>query len=148
MNVLGAIVAGLVGTVAISMVMAMAPKMGMPKMDIVDMLSTMFGKPNRTLGWMMHFMMGIIFALIYTFIWSIGVGSSTLLNGLIFGAVHWLVVGVVMGMIPMMHAGIKSGTVQAPGLWMTNNGGVMAFVGGLIGHMIFGLVVALIYNLF
>lgn len=34
MNVFGAIVAGLVGTVAISMVMAMAPKMGMPKMDI------------------------------------------------------------------------------------------------------------------
>jgi len=148
MNILGVIVAGLVGTVAISMVMAMAPQMGMPKMDIVDMLSTMFGKPNRTLGWMMHFMMGIIFALIYSFIWSVGVGSATWLFGLIFGAVHWLIVGMVMGMIPMMHAGIKSGEVQAPGLWMTNNGGMMAFVGGLMGHMVFGLVVALIYNLF
>ncbi len=42
MNILGVVVAGLVGTVAISMVMAVAPKMGMPKMDIVDMLSTMF----------------------------------------------------------------------------------------------------------
>ena len=148
MNVLGAIIAGLVGTVAISMVMAMAPKMGMPKMDIVDMLSTMFGKPNRMLGWMMHFMMGIIFALIYAFIWSAGIGSPTWLNGLIFGAIHWLVVGMVMGMIPMMHAGIKSGAVQAPGLWMTNNGGMMAFVGGLMGHLAFGLVVVLIYNLF
>lgn len=148
MNVLGAIIAGLVGTVAISMVMGMAPRMGMPKMDIVDMLSTMFGKPNRTLGWMMHFMMGIIFALIYSFAWSLGVGSATWLNGLIFGAVHWLVVGMVMGMIPLVHAGIKSGAVQAPGLWMTNNGGMMAFVGGLMGHMVFGLVVALIYNLF
>jgi hypothetical protein len=148
MNVFGAIIAGLVGTVAISMVMAMAPRMGMPKMDIVDMLSTMFGKPNRMLGWMMHFMMGIIFALIYTFLWSLGVGSATWLNGLVFGAVHWLVVGMVMGIIPMVHAGIKSGAVKAPGLWMTNNGGMMAFVGGLIGHLAFGLVVALIYNLF
>jgi Family of unknown function (DUF6789) len=148
MNVLGAVIAGLVGTVAISMVMAMAPKMGMPKMDIVDMLSTMFGKPNRTLGWMMHFMMGIIFALIYSFIWSSGIGSPTWLNGLIFGAVHWLVAGMIMGMIPGMHAGIKSGAVKAPGLWMTNNGGMMAFVGGLMGHLVFGLVVALIYNLF
>jgi hypothetical protein len=148
MNVLGAIIAGLVGTVAISMVMGMAPRMGMPKMDIVDMLSTMFGKPNRTLGWMMHFMMGIIFALIYTFLWSLGIGSATWLNGLVFGAVHWLVAGMVMGMIPMLHAGIKSGAVKAPGLWMTNNGGMMAFVGGLIGHLAFGLVVALIYNLF
>jgi hypothetical protein len=148
MNVLGAVVAGLVGTMAISMVMAMAPKMGMPKMDIVDMLSTMFGKPNLPMGWMMHFMMGIVFALIYSFFWSVGVGSSTWLNGLIFGAVHWLVVGMVMGMIPMMHAGVKSGVVKAPGLWMTNNGGMMAFVGGLMGHMVFGLVVVLIYNLF
>jgi uncharacterized membrane protein YagU involved in acid resistance len=148
MNVLGAIIAGLIGTIAISMVMGMAPRMGMPKMDIVAMLSTMFGKPNRTLGWMMHFMMGIIFSLIYTFAWSNGVGSATWLNGLLFGAVHWLVVGMVMGMIPMMHAGIKSGAVKAPGLWMTNNGGMMAFVGGLIGHLVFGLVVALVYSLF
>ncbi|MFZ5820192.1 MAG: DUF6789 family protein [Chloroflexota bacterium] len=148
MNVLGAIAAGLVGTIAISMVMAMAPKMGMPKMDIVDMLSTMFGKPNRSIGWMMHFLMGVIFALIYSFVWSAGVGSSTWINGLIFGAVHWLVVGIGMGMIPMMHAGIKSGAVKAPGLWMANNGGLMAFIGGLVGHMVFGLVVVLVYNLF
>jgi len=129
------------------MVIAMAPKMGMPKMDIVDMLSTMFGKPNMMMGWMMHFMMGIVFALIYAFLWSNGIGSPNWVFGLIFGAVHWLVVGVIMGMIPMMHAGIKSGAVKAPGMWMTNNGGMMAFVGGLIGHMVFGLVVVLVYNL-
>ncbi len=148
MNILGAIMVGLVGTVAISAVMAMAPVMGMPKMDIVDMLSTMFGKPNRLLGWMMHFMMGIMFALVYTFLWSIGIGSATWVNGLVFGGVHWLVAGLVMGIIPMLHTGIKSGAVKAPGLWMTNNGGMMAFVGGLIGHLVFGLVVVLIHNLF
>lgn len=148
MNVIGIIVAGLVGTIAISMVMAMAPKMGMPKMDIVDLLSSMFGKPNRSLGWMMHFMMGVVFALIYTLLWSYGVGSPTLLNGLLFGAVHWLIVGMVMGMMPMVHAGIRSGVVKAPGLWMTKNGGVMAFMGGLVGHIVFGLVVVLVYNLF
>lgn len=148
MNILGVILAGVVGTVAISMVMALAPKMGLPKMDIVGLLSTMFGEPNRVLGWIMHFMMGIIFSLIYTFAWSFGIGSATLLNGLIFGAVHWLIVGMIMGMIPMMHTGIKSGAVQAPGMWMTNTGGTMAFVGGLMGHMIFGAVVILIYNLF
>jgi hypothetical protein len=32
---------------------------------------------------------------------------------LIFGAMHWLIVGMVMGMIPMMHVGIKSGAVTA-----------------------------------
>lgn len=148
MNILGAIIAGLVGTLAISMVMALAPKMGMPKMDIVDMLSTMFGKPNRVLGWMMHLMMGIVFALIYSFLWTAGFGNATWLNGLLFGAGHWLIVGVMMAVIPMMHVGIKNGDVDPPGLWMTNQGGMMAFVGGLMGHMVFGLVVALLYTLF
>jgi hypothetical protein len=148
MNVIGAILSGIVGTMVISMVMAMAPRMGMPKMDIVGMLGSMFGKPNRTLGWMMHMMMGIVFSLIYAFAWSIGIGSATWLNGLIFGAVHWLIVGMIMGMMPMMHAGIKNGKVDAPGLWMTKNGGLKGFLGGLMGHMVFGLVVVLLYNIF
>lgn len=145
MNILGAVVAGVVASLVFSMVLAMAPKMGMPKMDIVSLLGSMFGKPNQALGWMMHLMMGVVFALIYAFLWSAGVSAATWLFGLIFGAVQWLAVGVVMGMIPMMHVGIKSGAVQAPGLWMTNHGGLMAFMGGLVGHMIFGVVIALVY---
>jgi len=76
------------------------------------------------------------------------VGSPTWVNGLIFGGVHWLVAGLVMGMIPMLHIVIKRGEVQAQGLWMTNNCGMLGFVGGLIGHLVFGLVVVLVYNLF
>ncbi|NQU30294.1 MAG: hypothetical protein HQ525_06465 [Anaerolineae bacterium] len=148
MNVFGAIIAGLAGTAALTMVMSMAPKMGMPEMDIVGMLGSMFGNSNRTLGMVIHFMMGIVFALVYAYLWSIGTGSATWLNGLIFGAVHWLIVGMAMAMIPMMHAGIKSGAVKAPGMWMTNNGGMKAFVGGLMGHMVFGLVAVFVYNLF
>ncbi|MCI0552205.1 MAG: hypothetical protein L0287_14735 [Anaerolineae bacterium] len=146
MNVFGAIVAGLVGTAVFTMVMILAPGMGMPKMDIVGMLGTMFGKENRALGWMMHAMMGIIFGLIYAFLWSRGILSPTLVGGLIFGAGHWLIVGMIMGMIPMMHIGIRRGEVKAPGLWMTNNGGTMAFVGGLIGHLVFGMATAMAYS--
>jgi|GEM_PF-4109484 len=31
---------------------------------------------------------------------------------------------------------------------MTNNGGMMAFGGGLFGHLVFGVVTALIYSAF
>ncbi len=146
MNILNAVIAGVVATLVFTMVLMMAPKMGMPKMDIVDLLGSMFSaKSNPVLGWMMHLMMGVVFALIYAFLWSLGVGAATWVYGLIFGAIHWLIVGMAMAMIPMMHVGIKSGAVKAPGLWMTNNGGVMAFMGGLVGHAIFGAVVALVY---
>ncbi len=148
MNILGAIVAGLVGTAVFSMVLALAPRMGMPKMDIVGMLSTMFGKENRLLGWTMHAMMGIMFALIYGLLWSKGILSPTWIGGAVFGAAHWLVVGMVMGMIPLMHRGIRSGKVMAPGMWMMNNGGMMAFMGGLMGHVVYGIVVALVYAAF
>jgi len=148
MNPVGAVVAGLVGTAVFTMILALAPRMGMPKMDIVGLLSTMFGKENRLLGWMMHLMMGVIFALIYAFLWSKGVLAPNWLGGLAFGAVHWLIVGMIMGMMPIMHAGIRSGRVMTPGLWMTKGGGMLAFFGGLMGHMIFGVVVALVYSAF
>ncbi len=150
MNILGAVVAGIVATIVFTMILMMAPKMGMPKMDIVSLLGSMFSaKSNLVLGWMMHLMMGVIFALIYAFLWSRGIGAATWTNGLVFGAVHWLIIGVVMAVVPMLHVGIKSGAVKAPGLWMTGNGGgLMAFMGGLVGHAIFGALVALIYAAF
>jgi hypothetical protein len=44
-----------------SMVLYLAPKMGMPRMDIVGLLSTMFSKKGiPVLGWMMHLMMGVL----------------------------------------------------------------------------------------
>jgi hypothetical protein len=148
MNVFGAIVAGLVGTAVFSMVLVMAPRMGMPKMDIVGLLGSMFGGDNRLLGWVLHFMMGVIFALVYAWLWSQGILSPTWLGGLVFGAAHWLIVGLIMGMLPLVHLGIRRGKVPAPGLWMTKSGGMRAFFGGLMGHMVFGLVTALVYSLF
>ena len=149
MNIIGAIVAGVVGTIVMSMIMLMAPMMGMPKMAIWEMLGSMFSKDgNNVLGWAMHFMMGVIFAIIYAALWAFGIGSATWVNGLVFGAVHWLIAGLMMGGVPMMHAGVKAGTVKAPGLYMTANGGMMSFVGGLIGHAVYGLVVALVYGAF
>ena len=149
MNVLAAIIAGLFGTVVLTMFTSMAPKMGMPKMDMVGMLGSMFGAPgNRGLGLFIHLMMGVVFGLVYAYLWSAGVGAATLVGGIVFGIVHWLAAGMMMAPMPMMHAGIKSGDVPAPGAYMINNGGMKAFMGGLVGHAVFGVVVALIYPLF
>ncbi len=149
MNILGAIVAGLVGTVVISMIMMMAPKMGMPKMAIWEMLGSMFSaEGNVGMGWVMHFMAGVVFAIIYAVLWTAGLGSAGVVGGAVFGIAHWLVVGLMMGGMPMMHAGIKAGSVQAPGIYMLNRGGMMSFMGGLMGHVVYGIVVALIYVAF
>jgi hypothetical protein len=54
----------------------------------------------------------------------------------------------MMGGAPVVHTGIQAGNVNDPGMFMMKSGGVMAFFGGLVGHVIFGLVVALVYGLF
>lgn len=147
MNVVAAVIAGLAGTAVMSMLMLVAPKMGLPRMAIWEMLGSMFNKDgNAPLGWGLHAMMGVVFALIYAFLWGSGIGAATATGGLAFGAVHWLVAGALMAGVPMMHAGIKAGSVQAPGPYMTRNGGAMAFMGGLVGHLLYGLVVALVYT--
>jgi hypothetical protein len=149
MSVLAAIIAGVIGTLVITLLMAMGPRMGLPEMDIVGMLGSMFGAPgSRVLGWALHLMMGAIFGLIYAYLWSVGVGSATILGGLVFGLVHWLVAGLVMAGMPMLHAGIKSGAMPEPGAYMTKSSGFKGFLGGLMGHLVFGLVVALVYPLF
>lgn len=65
MNIIAALVAGLVGTAVISLIMAVAPRMGMPRMAIWEMLGSMFNpQGNNALGWVAHFMMGVVFAIV------------------------------------------------------------------------------------
>src|SRR5712692_1865092 len=96
MNIVAVIVAGLVGTAAMSLLMVMGPKMGIPNMAIWEMLGSMFDRQgNTTLGWMAHFMMGVVFALVYAALWSAGFGAPTLVWGLLFGAIHFFVVDLM-----------------------------------------------------
>lgn len=148
LNIVMAIVSGFIATAAMTLLMTVAPMMGMPKMDMPALLGSMFGAPgNRMMGLAMHFMMGIIFGVIYAVLFSVISGTNLIVLGVIFGIVHWLVAGMMTGMMPMMHAGIQSGDIQAPGLFMTELGGMMGFVGGLMGHVVFGLVFAVAYQI-
>ena len=140
MNIVGAIVAGLAGTAAMTVLMYLAPMMGLPKMDIIGMLGSMFTSNKGTatiLGLVTHFMMGGIFAIIYALLWSLGIGSPTWLWGLIFGAVHGVVAIVTMPLMARMHP-------RPPEM----EGGMLTMLGQLMGHMVYGLVVALVYAAF
>jgi len=137
MNYAAVIIAGLAGTIAMTILMYLAPLMGMPKLDIIAMLGTMFTS-NKTvstiIGVMAHLMMGVVFAFIYVLLWSFGIGSPTWLWGLIFGAVHGLMVYLIMPIINRMHP--RSVEME---------GGTKMAVGMVMVHMLYGLVVALVY---
>jgi uncharacterized protein DUF6789 len=121
-----AILGGIVGTIVLTMLMYIAaPMMGIPKMDIAAMLGSMLG--GWTIGMVMHFVNGaILFPLIYAFVVFSKLRGGPVTKGILWGTTLWLVAGLVM--MPMMGAG----------LFGTANGGMMAAVASLIGHLVYG----------
>jgi uncharacterized membrane protein YagU involved in acid resistance len=124
---LSAIAGGFVGTVAITALMYwVAPfLMGMP-MDIAKMLGDFLGVGWST-GMTIHFINGtIIFPLIYAYVlYGVLPGGPTV-KGMTWGVILWLLAQSVV--MPMMGGGFFS----------ANAGGVMAVVGSLLGHLIYG----------
>jgi uncharacterized protein DUF6789 len=138
-----AIAAGFVGTVLMTMLMMMAPLMGMPKMDIAAMLGSMLPGPPPAMGsvaWLigfgMHLLIGIVvlsagFALISKYLPT----SSSVVKGVFFGVIVWLIAQLMV--MPMMGAGLFSSNLPQ---------GAMLAAGSLMGHLVYGAVVGLIYN--
>ncbi len=150
-NLGAAIAAGIVGTVAMTAMLYMGIAM-MPKqmtMNLLYMLGTMMTR-NRTaaylVGAMMHGVMGIMFALIHTGVYqATGLESSLAAWGILFGFVHWLVVGVGIGMIGIVHPLMRSGELQAPGVFAKNLPN-MTVLGFMMLHLLYGLLVGAIYS--
>ena len=61
------------------------------------------------------------------------------------GVVHWLIVGWMFAFAPHVHARMKAGTVEKTGGYMWQSLGLFGFMAGMLGHIVFGVVVALIY---
>jgi len=94
------LVAGLVATTAMTMLMRMPP------MNIGAMLGGMLGA-SATVGWMMHFMIGVMFTAAYAFFFnkrlpSAGDGKLLGLMGSLMG--HLLFGAVLVGLFSTQRA--------------------------------------------
>ncbi len=129
-----AVLGGIVATIVMTMVMFVAPLMGLPKMNPAAMLAGMMGLPI-IIGWIMHFMIGVIFALAYVFLFSdvLGKISSKIVKGALFGFIVFVFAQVMMAVI-----GAVMGGMPAPAGSMT-----LVILGSIMGHIIYGIVVAL-----
>lgn len=152
-----AVVAGIVATVVMTAVMMLAAPMMGVKMDMPMMLGTMFlpkGNAAWAVGLGLHMMMGVVFLAVYAVLFDVlGLQASLTLWGGLFGAVHGLMAGASMAMMPLMHPRIQAGgvesaaTVADPGL-MGVRLGSMAPVAIVALHVLFGLVGGFAYAKF
>ncbi|MFL5652651.1 MAG: hypothetical protein ACJ8CB_00485 [Ktedonobacteraceae bacterium] len=133
-----AIIAGSTGRMAMILLIYGGPLIGLPRWDVVSMLGSL-AAPNKqeavTLGGAIHFTVGIVFAIIYTALWSLGIGSATWWWGLIFGAVHGLLVILLLLVFLRMFSQLSE---------LINEPRVMATI--FLNHLVFGLVVAVVYS--
>lgn len=133
-NVRRAVLAGIVGTAIMTMVMLMGPAMGMPEMNIGQMLGDFMGVPVAA-GWFGHFMIGTVLALIYALVFSGILPGKPALKGALYGLFPWVLAQVAVN--PMMGAGIFALNTPAP---------LMMVMGSLMGHLVYGIVVGAVYG--
>jgi hypothetical protein len=131
LNVGRGLAAGVVGTAAITMLMLGAPVMGMPKMPIGDMLGS-FLHIGAVAGWVMHGIIGLLLALIYAGWFAARLPGGPALRGAIYGTGVFLLAQFVV--TPMMGGGVFSG------------GNVPMLAGSLMGHLVYGALVGLVYG--
>ncbi|MEO5999257.1 MAG: DUF6789 family protein, partial [Chitinophagaceae bacterium] len=86
---------GAVATIAMTLLMVPGGVMGRPKMSPPTMLAALMGMP-AAIGWVMHFLIGIIFAAMYVFIFSklLKRISSKYLRGAIYGIIAFILAQV------------------------------------------------------
>jgi hypothetical protein len=147
-DAVGAIVAGLIGGAVMSALLYMGIAM-MPsqmRMNLFLMLGTMLlpvGVAAYVLGAMVHAMMSVAFGLAHAGVYAAGIEPNAWW-GLLFGAVHWVAVGIGLAMIPMLHRGMRDGKIEKPGMFALSLGAMTA-MGFLLLHLVFGLIVGLVY---
>ena len=146
-----AIGAGLIGGAAMSVLLYMGIAM-MPrqmKMNLFLMLGTMmFSRKGVAYvsGGMMHAAMSVVFGLVHVALYTaFGLESALVAWGIVFGVGHWLISGMGLGMVPMMHPVIKRGEMTAPGAFALNYPPMTA-IGFFMLHIIFGVLVAVTYT--
>lgn len=171
-DVLAALVAGLAATVVMTLMMTMAGRAGMTDMPSMPLVAgSMVSGDRQTatmIGTVMHYIVmgAVAFGLGYAALFT-ALDEDAWWLGALIGLGHGLLVGVMaMPMMPAMHPRMSespgaqdatgdSGAVgtdpqgqvrlTAPGV-LGKNWGAMTPVGMLMGHVVYGLLVALIYG--
>jgi len=137
MNAKRAAVAGLLGTVAMTLLFFLEPLLGLPKMSEGGILSTVMSAAVAHFpvgfvgGWIVHFTVGVVLALIYAAVAADRLPGAPALRGASFGAVVFL--GAQLVVMPLVGSGIFS------------SGDPGRLLGSLAGHLVYGGVVGWYY---
>jgi hypothetical protein len=152
MSVWGALAGGFVGTLVLTTALRAGNELNLTRMDLPFLLGTAFTSDRtraKSLGYVLHFLAGLAFALIYYGIF-ITIGRSGWWLGAIFGLAHGVfsATALVDTLLPLVHPrmGTRStaapsvALLEPPGFLMLNYGARTPFV-SLAAHIAYGTLV-------
>ncbi|HEU4697858.1 MAG TPA: DUF6789 family protein [Gemmatimonadales bacterium] len=138
MNLKRAIVAGIAGTAAMTVLLLLAPRVGLPKIAIGDLLSSALAVSVVMLrvgpagGWIAHGLVGIALAVLYGAAFAPRLPGPPVLRGLVYGVLVYFAAQLLF--MPAVGAGVFS------------RGDRGLLLGSLLGHLVYGLVVGAVYG--
>jgi hypothetical protein len=148
----GALVGGLVGTVVLTTILRAATEIGLTRIDLPFLLGTAvtdYRVRAKALGYALHFVFGLLFALVYWAIFTV-VGEAGLALGALLGLVHGLFAAsaLVNVLLPVVHPRMGSGfdaagsapLLEPPGFMLLNYGRQTPLV-TLAAHVVYGAIV-------
>lgn len=149
MNYGRAFIAGVIGGLVMGIIMMIAHSTEMTPMNMPMYQGSMMTGEVSSMAWWLgmfsHLIISGLIGLIYAAGFEYVTHASSWLIGTGFGVIHWLIAGVFLGMMGMMHPLMQSGKLDAPGFFAANFG-MMSIIAVLVLHIIYGAVVGLIYT--
>jgi hypothetical protein len=148
----GAIVGGLAGTVVLTTLLRAASEFGLTRIDLPFLLGTAVTTDRvraKAVGYVVHFVFGVLFALAYYAIFIV-IGRAGVLLGGLFGLAHALFAGtaLVNVLLPVVHPRMGTGfdaagsapLLEPPGFMMLNYGRETPVV-NVVAHVAYGAIV-------
>lgn len=91
-SIRSAVIAGILGTLAMTVLMYMAPLMGLPKMDLIGALGQALpiGLPTYLTGSLVHLFNGIVLAIIYAVAFATWLPGPRPLKGALYSLLPWI----------------------------------------------------------
>jgi hypothetical protein len=151
-TVWGALAGGLIGTVVLTTVLRGASELGWTRIDIPFLLGTALSADRlraKALGYALHFVFGLLFALAYLAIF-LAIDRSGWWLGAVFGLLHALFAGTALVniLLPLVHprmanpltAAGDTPLLEAPGFLLTNYGRSTPLI-TVLAHVAYGAIV-------
>ena len=148
----GALVGGLAGTIVLTTILRAASELGLTRMDIPFLLGTALTEDRvraKAIGYALHFVFGLLFALAY-YATFVVIDRSGFLLGAGFGLVHALFAGIALVniLLPAVHPRMGSGfdaagsspVLEPPGFLLLNYGRQTALA-TVLAHLAYGAIV-------